>query len=108
MIAHIELAAQARVKDGQRSLDKEKDVEDDAGADKEPAKRERLVVEDIGQAGDDEILEDEEEERAARLIPLHPLVSAEVALRCASSVVAYEASLEKSHVSENEQTLLQL
>ena len=108
VIAHIELTAQARIKDGQRSLDKAADAEDDASADEEPAQRERLVVEDIGQAGDDDFPGDEEEEAAPRLRPLHPLVSAEAALRCASNAGAVEASLEKRWPRDAEQTLLQL
>ena len=53
------------------------------------------MVEDIGQAGDDDFPGDEEEEAASRLKPLHPLVSAEAALRCASNAAALEASLKK-------------
>ena len=108
----MELAAEARVKEGQRALGKDvdTDIEDDerapdeAGAERAPG----IVIDDIGNAGFDDIEDDEEDDSRYNAVSLHPLTSASAALRCAFHTAAYEAALPKRLLNDKDRMLLEL
>ena len=112
VLGHMELAAEARVKEGQRALGKgaNMDIEDDeealdeAGMEKGPG----IVIDDIGNAGFDDIEEDEDDYSRYNAVSLHPLTSVSAALRCAFNTAAYEAALPKKKLNDKDRTLLEL
>merc|ERR1711994_586376 len=112
VLGHMELAAEARVKEGQRALGKEvdADIEDDEGAPDEAGveKAPGIVIDDIANAGFDDIEDDEEDDSRKHAVSLHPLTSASAALRCAFHTAAYEAALSKRLHNDKDRMLLEL
>ena len=112
VLGHMELAAEARVKEGQRALRKDEDaeIEDDEGAPDEAGveKAPGIVIDDIGNAGFDDIEDDEEDDSRKHAVSLHPLTSASAALRCAFHTAAYEAALPKKRHNDKDRMLLEL
>ena len=112
VLGHMELAAEARVKEGQQAQGKEADadIEDDDEAAEEGGleKAPGIVIDDIGNPCVDDIEDDEDDDRRLNAVSLHPLPSASAALRCAFNTAAYEPALLKTRLNDNDRMLLEM
>ena len=67
-----------------------------------------IEIDDIGNAGFDDIEDDEDDDSRYNAVSLHPLTSASAALRCAFNTAAYEAALAKRCLNDKDRMLLEL
>ena len=109
VIAHIELAAEARVKKAQKTAQAaDDDIGDDDIGEDDDKQAPRITLDNIGNAGLDEMMEEYEEADCIHVVPLRPLKDHHAALHCAFRHGALESLESKSRLNDVDRQLQDL